>query len=248
MRYSLPMSPWWGGVGPNLWRQLTTATPPWRLVGMLLIFNVPVALVLTVNGTTLDERAILGPLVSIFISVSFFASTSIGCDFRPDLGRMEDLKTLPIPPGRLALGQLLTPVFLLCLCQWLTLGLVGVLTRADTTWLIVAGVLVLPLDLILVAVENLYFLWFPYRTIGVNSFDFQMMGRQILVIFAKMATFGAAAALAGAAGALIYALTAPMVAPAVGVAWVVAIGCGLALVPLVGVAFEHFDVSADRAE
>src|SRR5207248_11316787 len=34
-RFSLPDLPWWGGVGPNLWRQLTTAL---RSLGRLLLF------------------------------------------------------------------------------------------------------------------------------------------------------------------------------------------------------------------
>ncbi len=248
-RYSLPMPPWCGGIGPNLWRQLTAATrAPVRIGGLLAMFLVPVSVLLMARGTTLEDRELLGPLLSVFVGMTFLASTSIGCDFRPDVGHMEDLKTLPIRPFRLALGQLLTPVFLLGLSQGLTLGLIGVVTRADPTWLIAAGVLAWPVNLILAAVENLYFLWFPYRTLGVNSFDFQMMGRQILVVFAKLATTGVAAALAAAAGSLVYSLTAPVIAPAVVVAGAVALGCGIALVPLVGIAFEHYDVATDRAE
>ena len=43
-RMRLPGLPYWGGVGPLLWRQLTTALPrsPWALVLVVLVFGVAV--------------------------------------------------------------------------------------------------------------------------------------------------------------------------------------------------------------
>ena len=44
-RFPLPMPPWWGGVGPNVWRQLTAASrSPARLGMLALMFLFPVVL------------------------------------------------------------------------------------------------------------------------------------------------------------------------------------------------------------
>ena len=42
------------------------------------------------QAETLAGRGVAVPVVTIFLGMSFIASSSVGCDFRPDLGRMED--------------------------------------------------------------------------------------------------------------------------------------------------------------
>jgi hypothetical protein len=146
------------------------------------------------------------------------------------------------------LGQLLTPVLILSAGQWLSLALIARFAAADAEVLVAVAALVLPGNLILVAVENLYFLWYPYRSVGINSFDFQAMGRQLLLLSAKLATAGLAAGVAAGFAAGAYYLTGRSFLPALAVAWVAAVVCGLGLVPLVAVAFDRFDVAHERTE
>jgi hypothetical protein len=248
-RVAVPMLPWWGGVGPNLWRQLTTAArSPSRVAAMLLLYVIPVGTILAFAGGDPSGRSVLGPAVTVFLGITLFASSAVGYDFRPDLHRMEDLKTLPIRPTRLVLGQLLTPVLILAAGQWLSLALIARFAAADPEVLVAVAALVLPGNLVLVAVENLYFLWYPYRSVGINSFDFQAMGRQLLLLTAKLATAGLAAAVAAGFAAGAYYLTGRSFLPALAVAWVAAVGCGLGLIPLVALAFDRFDVAHERTE
>lgn len=248
-RLSPPNLPWMGGIGPNLWRQATTATrSPLRLAAMLLLYVVPVGLMVLLTRHETTGADLLGPSLTVFLGMSLVASTTVGYDFRPDLGRMEDLKTLPIRPTRLVLGQLLTPVLVLTVGQWLAMALIAYRAAAEPGWIAAAFALALPTNLLLAAIENLYFLWFPYRATGINSFDVQAMGRQLLLMTAKASTVGVAAALSGTAGFLTFRLTGGNLASAVGSAWVVALGCALALVPLVATAFDRFDVAGDRPE
>lgn len=248
-KFALPMLPWWGGVGPNFWRQLTTASrSPVRLAAMVLMYVLPIGAILLVGRGDAARSSVVGPVIVVFTSMSFIASTTVGYDFRPDLGRMEDLKTLPIRPTRLVLGQLLTPVLVLCAAQWLSLALLATLDDPDPVVVAGTAALAVPANLILVAVDNLYFLWFPYRTQGINSFDFQAMGRQILLMGGKMLTVGVAAGLAAAGAAGVYHLTGARIGPALAAAWVVALGAGLGLMPLVALAFDRFDVASDRAD
>lgn len=248
-RAKIPMLPRWGGIGPNLWRQATTAVrSPSRVATMLLLLVLPVALTLLVGRGDVSGRSTLTAVLPVFLGITFIASSAVGFDFRPDLGRMEDLKTLPIRPTRLVIGQLITPVLILSIGQWLTLGVIVLLAHPEPELMIAGAALVVPANFLFVAIENLYFLWFPYRAVGINSFDFQAMGRQLLLMGAKVATVGLVAGVAGGLGALVYYVTSPAWIPALITTWLAAGICGLGLVPLVALAFEGFDVASDRAD
>src|SRR5262249_41657746 len=123
----LPMLPWWGGIGPVAWRQLATV-PRSRSTLVILLMLLPlVALpLLGARQQNIDLR--LGLAVSLGLQVSvmtLFVTPLIAFDFRGDLDRMEVLKTWPIAPVSLAIGQLLTPVLLVCLIQWIALAVIA---------------------------------------------------------------------------------------------------------------------------
>jgi hypothetical protein len=248
-RATLPMLPWWGGIGPNFWRQLTPVSrSPARLAGLFLLYLVPVGMLLVMARNMPGGESVLAPMLPMLLGMTVVTSSAVNYDFRGDLHRMEDLKTLPIAPYRLVLGQLLTPVLVLSLGQWLTLALIALTTSPDRTLVLSAAVLIAPANLLLAAVENLYFLWYPYRATGINSFDFQAIGRQSLLSLAKVATVGMAAGIAAGLGALVFWLTGGSWASTIATAWVVASACGLGLIPLVALAFQDFDVSAEGTE
>jgi hypothetical protein len=248
-RVSVPMLPWWGGVGPNLWRQLTTASRSLsKLIGVFVMFGFPLLTVILSDAKGADDPNRAVPAISVIVSIALFAPALVGFDFRPDLGRMEDLKTLPIRPGRLALGQVITPVLILTLIEWFALAGIAALVPSFPTLFLGAAALALPLNFVLVAIENLYFLWYPFRMTGFNAFDFQAMGRQMLLMAAKVMTVGVAATIAGGAGALCFYVSGDSWAAAIAAAWVVVAAVGLAIIPLLGQAFIQFDVSESTTE
>jgi hypothetical protein len=230
-----------------LWRQLTTAArSPASLVGLVLILAIPPgSLILFRNPRGPDPGlASLGMLGAL----ALFVPAMITLDFRPDIDRMEYFKTLPFRPVWLVLGQLLAPVVLLSVGEWVSLLLVAAFVDPGPA-AGAAAALLPPCNLLLVAVENLFFLLFPYRLgAGANSFDFQLLGRQLVVMSAKSLTLVLAVGAAGGAGALAYLVTGGGLAMAVAVAWVVVAVWGLAAVPAVAWAFTRFDVTRDRAD
>ncbi len=61
------------------------------------------------------------------------------------------------------------------------------------------------MNLLLVEVENLYFLWFPARWVPGGTGDFQAMGRQLLLMMAKVVfLLGLVAGVAAGLGAAAY--------------------------------------------
>ncbi len=252
--FAVPMFPWWGGIGPNFWRQLTTASrSPAQLVSLLLMLSMPLFMLLLIQsgGGVAPEMKRQGEAVEIyavlpaFICMVLFAQSIVAFDFRLDRPRMETLKTLPIRPTYLAFGQLLASVVILSAAECLTLAMLACLDTRAVPQVAAMAVLIVPVNLLTVAVENLFFLWYPHRITGVNSFDLQAIGRQLLLMTAKLATIGVTGSVAAGVGALVYwfggeSWTATIVSAAtiLGV-------CGLGLVPVVAHAFERFDVAGD---
>jgi hypothetical protein len=253
-RFSLPSLPNWGGVGPLAWRQLTTAVrSPRPIVAFLAVFA------LMVGGSRLalgaaDEgdvpaggwligSTVLGMTVAMLTPLLTF-------DFRGDIDRIEVLKSLPLPPWRVALGQLLAPTLLLSAVQLLVMGLVQGLWGGVELLVVVVAVFALPFNFVSFGLENLLFLWFPARLTPTAPGDFQMMGRQTLMMVVKMAALLLVIGPAAAAGVLTavvatLVLEVDPVAPALAVACAVMTGLAAGVVPLVALAFRRFDVARD---
>src|SRR5262249_29612938 len=129
VRFRLPMLPFWGGVGPIFWRQLVTALRGLgRLAGALAVFVASLIGPLVVITFQSREPWAPGPELGVrALVMTVMLSPLLPFDFRGDLDRMPLLKTLPLRPLGVALGQLLTPVLLATVLQWVLLTAIGLL-------------------------------------------------------------------------------------------------------------------------
>lgn len=242
----VPTLPWWGGLGPILWRQLTAAGRDYARVLVAPILTLGFAGFAIYIGRTQvgpDGDAIPLMFAGIILGLSLLFSPLLGFDFRGDYERMEGLKTLPIPASRLALGQLATPAVVITASQ-----LVALLVLAAGTWPVppafwAFAAFAIPLNVVLLEVENLMFLWFPSRPMAHTPGDVQAMGRVMLLMIAKFLVLAVATGLAAAFGLLGY-LAGGWVGMAA-VAWLVLMGVSLLLVPMIASAFRGFDVASD---
>ncbi len=251
--FSLPMAPWWGGVGPVVWRQLTTAT---RAAGRLLTATAIFSVTMTLMWTELEAHnkamALYGVIGTGGLMMTFL-TTLAPFDFRGDVDQMALLKTLPTRAWRLALGELLAPVLIFTLIQWAALGAMFAFSgRFDP--LLLASVAFAPVyNFVLFGTDNLLFLFFPTRVMVTTPGDFQAMGRNILAQFAKALGVGGAAVVAVVVGVLVYLLSAfPLhvgeaAARTAGTvaAWLAEALCAGMLLPLMGWAFRVYDVARD---
>ncbi len=248
-RFRPPEPPWWGGVGPNFWRQMTGALgDPGRLAGVAMLLSaMPVVVSVIGPGTPRQMEAMPYVCMGVIGWTSVFLSLLIPYDFRGDIDVMEELKTLPISPNRVALGQLLTPTLIATVGQALAMAVViarvGVGPAGGVVvWSFLA--FLLPVNFLFYSLENLLFLWYPSRIIP-GQFDIMAAGRMMLFMLAKFLGLGLGAGLAGLAGVAAYFATGRALLPALVVAWAVMAACALAVLPLVGLAFDRFDVSGD---
>ena len=176
-------------------------------------------------------------------AMSLFMLPRLTFDFRGDIDRMDVLKTLPLPPWKLVVGQLITPVMIVSFVQVLVIiiMLAGGAPR-PVGWL---AAMVVPFNFVAAAVENLVFLWFPVRAVPTMAVDVQFMGRQWLFFLMKMGILVAALIAAAVVAGIAYLATAKRVFPTLAGAWIGLAMAGALLVPWVARAFVKFDVTKD---
>jgi hypothetical protein len=249
-RFSCPPLPTWNGSGPLIWRQATTAMRDYSR-GLALIAVHGWALIVLVivrftkSGTHDDLTPVALAFAGAILGYGVFLPALFPFDFRGDIDRMDVLKSLPIRPSRLVLGQIVIPSLLLALTNWAVLALIGIACRPAFLPYLSLCLLALPLALLSVAVDNLVFLWLPFRFQSQSPGDFQMMGRAILLTLVKLVAYaiiiGPTALIAvGTYFLLGRSLTATFL-----VACVLLLAGAAALLPLLGHAFDRFDVARD---
>ncbi len=240
----IPDLPWWGGIGPILWRQLTTALSGLGRI-VFVLFLLCALLSLPLMGTFLEEEAVIVPGFTILgIWILIFLTGLTPFDFRGDIDRIGILKTLPITPWRLAVGQLLTPVMLLTGIQYLGLVAAAALSPPHAWAMLLIAVFVPPFNFVLVALDNLLFLLFPVRLAAATPGDFLAVGRNVLLSLGKMFGLAVVGGVAGGVGAVVAFVT-ERVWLGAAAAWPVVAGFAVGLIPLVSLAFKQFDVGRD---
>jgi hypothetical protein len=244
----IPMLPWWGGVGPVLWRQLATV-PRSRSTLVIVLMLLPLVVLPALRGLPTGNDAVAGLALPVGIQVlvmTLFLTPLIAFDFRGDLDRMDVLKTLPIAPTALVIGQLLTPTLLLCLVQWVGLVILAATLDQDIVLQAAAGaLLIVPFNFLLIGLDNLLFLFFPARALTPTPGDFQVMGRLTLSYLVKMILVGLAVGIATLVAVLIYHLLGRSLTAALVGAWFVLVGFDAGVIPLIVLGFRRFDVARD---
>jgi len=243
-RLRLPMLPRWGGIGPQAWRQLTGALRVYRVMLMMLavlVFIIALFVFVVFDGD--DSPVMVWSIVGgLTLWETFFFANALRFDFRNDVDQMDLLKSLPVAPGAMAVGQLVAPVVATTFTQAILLALGAVFVGPPYIALAIF-VFLLPINALLYAIENLVFLLYPMRMMGKGPGDFEFLGRHIVVMLLKMAVLLAGAGIAGSLGGLIYLLLGPQWWVIGAVTWVVCAVEVAIIVPLIAGAYRRFDPS-----
>jgi hypothetical protein len=99
----------------------------------------------------------------IAMCTSMLAPSALRIDFRRDLKRMLLLRSLPVRPLSMVLGQLAIPVAITWLFQLLTLAIAAAIVSPGWSSVILWGGMLSALSLFTFAVENALFLVFPHH-------------------------------------------------------------------------------------
>src|SRR5262249_49910452 len=155
-RFSLPMPPRLGGVGPTIWRHGLVVTRSYLPVLLLVgVGGMAVAMALSPAGSDNEGGWRTVMLAGILIASPLFVTPPVLCDFRGDVDRMDVLKALPIRPIYLAIGELLAPSLLVVAVQAVAVIILQIILGRFEPLLVAVPLLALPVNFVLFAIENL---------------------------------------------------------------------------------------------
>src|SRR5262249_11754461 len=116
-RFTLPMPPRLGGVGPVVWRQLLVVSRSFLpLLLLLALGGVSISIALATRHGD-EGESLARMLAGMLVGFPVFLTPTVLCDFRGDVDRMEILKSMPIRSAYLAVGQLLAPTLVVTVVQ-----------------------------------------------------------------------------------------------------------------------------------
>lgn len=151
-----------GGMGTVAWRQWHFARRHWGSLSVGL--GVPAILAclpLLVPGDG------LATYLTVFGGVVFYSfvllPAALKLDFRRDFDHLALLKSLPMNPVRIVVGQLATPVALTWGFQITILTVAAAICRVPWDVLMNSLVFLLPVSICFTALDNLIFLLYPHR-------------------------------------------------------------------------------------
>jgi hypothetical protein len=242
-----PRVPLPGRAGALAWRQATELLrTPRALLGPLVFGAVwLVAMFGGMRAAPGEMDAGRTSVLATALLMPVIFGNPIPFDFRRDLDRLAYLRSLPLRPTAVAMGQLFpAAVFFAAFEMLVLLGAARLTGSIPGTWVAGAAVLVLPVAWGAAAVENLLFLVLPYRVGPDGRAGAQFLGKALLLMVLKVLTLGVLAAAGFAAWWGVGTLTRSMPA-AVGAAGVVMLVPCIPLTWLVGRTFARFDLTAD---
>jgi hypothetical protein len=238
------------GAGPLAWRQLLLAM---RTSRHILIMSVAIGgvfaagVALSPRGGAADGGPPLSPMISIgmVFYLTFIFAMQLPWAFRGDVDHIDFLKALPLHPAVVAAGEPAGGVPLLTAIQLVVFALLTVATPSSWPIMLPTAAFCLPINGLLMSLNNLLFLIYPVRHPAGTTFDFQMMGKMVLFMMLQvlllLPLLGIPAGLGGAA----YFLAGYSWAAFAITIWLVLLAELLPLVLAVAWAFQRFDVSTE---
>jgi len=251
VRSRLPMFPRLGGAGPIAWRQLLELIRNPRGVGLV------VGVVAITAGGSLAGPMLRGAegepfppgfaLVAVFIStwIPLLMGENIACDFRRDFDRMPILKSWPISPLAVATGQIAAAAGFATLIQLAAVWFIAAVSGALPVWLVLAAPVLLPaVSWVAISLDNLLFLWMPYRNVPEDPGDVGFVGRTFALTGLKFLSISLLLTGAFGVGYITQVATASRVMAVLVLAGLLFAACVVATL-LVARAYRRFDVSRD---
>ena len=123
----------------------------------------------------------------IALCTILLAPPALKLDFRRDLPRMLLLRSLPVHPRSMVLGQIALPVLVTWLFQWTTIFVAAIVTQPDWSQFLMWTGILNALTVFTFAAENALFLAFPHQ---LSDEGVVMMIRAKLTFLGKVVTIG----------------------------------------------------------
>ncbi len=173
-------------------------------------FAIPILLCLSPLCTGQVTQQWLFVVGGIALCTMLLAPPALKIDFRRDLRRMLMLRSIPVRPLSMVLGQLTLPILITWVFQWITIFVAAIVTQPGIPQVLLWTGMLNALAVLTFAAENALFLVFPHHQ---HSEGVAMMVRAKLTFLAKAAVLALAIAGLGAWAITCQRLPEPWVAP-----------------------------------
>jgi hypothetical protein len=164
------------------------------------------ALAIAAGPLLAAASASVSPLLLSGVALSaavFVLPKTLVFDFRGDLDNMPNLKGLPLAAWKICIGQLAVPVlFTIAIELVLLVSAMTCLDGPSRFFLMAVIPFLLPFNVLLYGVENLFFLLFPAPLVPVGRADYDFIGRTIVGSAVTVGVLTAGCLLAAGAGYL----------------------------------------------
>jgi hypothetical protein len=176
------MFPHLAGAGPVAWRQIQElARNPRGILLLLSIVGLMAAAAIGIPWLRGGDAELVMRMgragMFLVVCMPLLMGDNLACDFRRDLDRMGQLKSWPVAPLALAAGQIAPAAAFATAVQVAgVLALAGVAAIPFAFTLLVLGLLP-AVSWVALCIDNLLFLWMPYRTVPEDPGDVAFVGR-----------------------------------------------------------------------
>jgi hypothetical protein len=249
-RLRLRTLPWLAGVGPLAWRQLLIAIRTSRQVlitTLILGVMFSMGFVFTQKGMIPREGPPIIPMMgtSLIFYLTFLFSMQLPWAFRGDVDHIDFLKSLPVRPEMVAVGELTGGVLLLSFVQFVLLGCLTAASPTSWPYMMAAAAFCPPFNALLLALNNGTFLLYPVRPSTGTTIEIQVMGRMMLFMTLQFLLILPLAGIPAALGGVAYYFAGSSWAVFGITSWLVLAAEVVPLVFFVAWAFQRFDVSTE---
>ena len=247
-RLRLPGLPWLAGAGPVAWRQLLIVLRTSRhllITSTAVIGMIAAGLQFAPGPARADQASSLVPWFGIAMTyyLTFLFSMQLPWAFRGDLDHIESLKTLPLHPALLAVGELTGGILVLTAIQLVLFAILTATSPAGWPVMLAAAAFCIPFNGLMLGLNNLLFLLYPVRHPAGTTFDFQMMGKLMLFFSLQIVLLLPLLGIPAALGGAVYFLAGYSWPAFVLTTWFLLAAELVPLVLAVAWAFLQFDVS-----
>lgn len=176
----------WLSRWPLLWRQWVGLRQRQGSVVVSLLIATLLIMTPVISGQNarISYAYVVGSLV--FYSLVLLPA-NLKFDFRRDVDRMYVLKLLPLSSWKIVASQVAVPVVVLSVYQVFVVLLTTMLQEVELRWAVGTICVLLPLNVVIVVLENLMYLWYPYR---LNQEGLEIFIRTTLAFTGKSILYG----------------------------------------------------------
>lgn len=242
---TLPMLPFWQGVGPLVWRQLQTffRTRRFALVMSVLYFLFLIGLLVVSGDGRVDQnQSRFGLGISMLVMTNITLPILLPMGFQSDIKRIDLFKSLPFGSFQVTAGQLIAPMLAIVAIQYATIVIFLIVAWEYYVYWLAFFFYSPVLAIVVLCLVNSVVLLYPRMPDDGVVRELENVGHILVFVFLLAAVSTILITILGGVGYLVYLVTESQLAILVA-CWFVLAAAAVTGIWINSLVFKNFDVS-----